>query len=107
MTSPIVQATKDGTVLSIRVQPNASRTECAGLHGEALKIRVAAPPVDGAANEALIGFLAEELGVPRASVSVQSGTGARSKRVLVKGLSPDQVRWRLPLLSPRGTGEPK
>jgi hypothetical protein len=107
MMSPIVQATKDGTVLSIRVQPNASRTECAGLHGEALKIRVAAPPVDGAANEAVTGFLAEELGVPRASVSVQSGAGARSKRVLVKGLSPDQVRARLRPLSRRGAAEPR
>jgi len=99
MTSPIVQETKDGAVLSIHVQPNASKTECAGLHGEALKIRVMAPPVDGAANQAVVDLLAEQLAVPRASVSVQSGTGGRFKRVLVRGLSSDQVRARLRLPS--------
>ena len=57
MMHPIVQDTKDGAILTIQVQPKASKSECAGLHGDALKIRVAAPPVDGKANGALLAFL--------------------------------------------------
>jgi len=105
MNSSIVQETKEGTVLSIRVQPNASRTECAGLHGEEIKIRVAAPPVEGAANEALMRFLADELEVPRGCVCLQSGAGGRSKRVLVKGLTPEQVRARLRVPSRQSVAE--
>jgi uncharacterized protein len=54
MHASIVQDTKDGAILTVHIQPKASTTECVGIHGNAIKIRVAAPPVDGAANEELI-----------------------------------------------------
>ena len=61
MNSLIVQDTKDGAILTVHIQPRASTTECVGIHGDAIKIRVAAPPVDGAANDRLIRFLARRL----------------------------------------------
>jgi uncharacterized protein len=73
----------DGWVLAIRVQPNASVTAIAGEYGEELKIRLAAPPVDGKANEALVTFLARSLGVPKAAVRVLRGESSRSKTVRV------------------------
>ncbi len=72
---------KQVLTLSLYIQPGAKRTEVAGLHGEALKIRVAAPPVDGAANEALIDFLKKTFGVPAASVTLRHGASGRSKVV--------------------------
>jgi uncharacterized protein (TIGR00251 family) len=88
-------ATGDGTRLALRVQPRASRNEVAGPHGDALKVRLAAPPVDGAANEALVRFLAEALELPRASVTLVGGLSSRSKAVLVAGLAPAEVARRL------------
>lgn len=82
----VLSATAGGVRIAIQVQPRASRTELAGLHGEALKIRLAAPPVDGAANEALIRFLAETLNVPRSAVEISSGLSGRRKSVVVSGL---------------------
>lgn len=76
----------DGVVLSLHIQPGAKRTETAGLHGEALKIRLAAPPVDGKANDALIAFLAKTLGVPKACVDLVAGQSSRAKRVRVAGV---------------------
>jgi uncharacterized protein (TIGR00251 family) len=70
-------------VLELHVQPGASRTEFAGLHGERLKIRLAARAVDGKANAALIAFLAQQYGVPRASVSIEAGLKSRQKRVAI------------------------
>lgn len=70
-------------VLTLHVQPGASRTECAGLHGDAHKIRLAAPPVEGRANEALIAFLAESFGVRRRDVEIVSGASARRKIVRI------------------------
>lgn len=74
-------------VLSLHVQPGAKKTGIGGLHGAALKIRLAAPPVDGQANECLIGFIAEILEVPRAQVELVSGATSRQKRVRVRGAS--------------------
>lgn len=82
-------------VLELHVQPGASRTEVAGLHGERLKIRLAAPASDGRANAALIEFLAEQLGVPRRNVSIASGAASRRKRVIVEGFSGD-LPWKMP-----------
>ncbi len=95
MTTPIVQGTKDGTVLTVHVQPKAARTECVGVHGDALKIRVAAPPVEGAANEALIRFLADRCAIPRASIVIQSGAEGRRKRLCLKGITAEAVTARL------------
>lgn len=76
-----------GVRIHLHVQPRASRTELAGRHGGALKIRLAAPPVDGVANEALLGFLAERLGVPRRGVTLERGHTGRAKSVRVDGIT--------------------
>jgi uncharacterized protein (TIGR00251 family) len=86
--------------ISVHVVPRARRTEVTGVHGDAIRIRLAAPPVDGAANAELVRFLAERLGVARADVEIKSGAGARRKLVEIAGRSPDDVR-RL-LLTPDG-----
>ena len=70
-------------ILELHVQPGAKRTEFGGTYGERLKIRLAAPPVDGKANAALIEFLAEHYRVPRASVTITSGLNSRKKRVVI------------------------
>ena len=83
--------TSDGVILTIHAQPNANHTEFVGLHGDALKFRVASPPIDGAANEALCRFLSELLAVPLSQVIIRAGHGARRKRVLVKGVTAQQA----------------
>jgi uncharacterized protein (TIGR00251 family) len=70
-------------VLELHVQPGASRTEVAGTHGDALKVRLAAPPVDGKANAELLRFLAEAFGVPRRDVTLLRGESSRAKVVRI------------------------
>jgi hypothetical protein len=70
-------------VLTLHVQPGARRTEIAGVHGDALKIRLAAPPVDGKANAELLRFLALLFGVPRRAVTLVRGDAARNKTVRI------------------------
>jgi uncharacterized protein (TIGR00251 family) len=74
-------------VLTLHVQPGASRTGYARLHGDAHKIRLAAPAVDGRANEALIAFLADAFGVPKRDVTIASGASARRKIVRISSPS--------------------
>lgn len=74
-------------LLDVHVQPRAKRTQVVGWHGDAVKIRVAAPPIDGAANHALIAFLADALGVPPSAVSVVGGAAGRRKRIAVRGIT--------------------
>lgn len=82
----------DGSlVLSLHIQPGAKKTEIAGLHGEALKIRLAVPPVDGKANAALIAFLAKTCGVPKSAVELVSGDTSRTKRVRLTGVDAAKV----------------
>lgn len=76
----------------VHVQPRARRTEVAGLHGDAVKVRLAAPPVDGAANEELVRFVAESLGVPRAAVRVAAGATSRRKTLEVEGVDGARAR---------------
>lgn len=78
-------------VLGLHIQPGAKKTEIAGLHGDTLKIRLAAPPVDGKANECLIAFLAAELEVPRAQVELASGAASRRKRLRINGASAEAI----------------
>jgi uncharacterized protein (TIGR00251 family) len=73
----------DGWTLAVHVQPGAKRSAVAGLHGERLKIRIAAPALDGRANDALVAFLAATLGVPMRSVRVATGERSRDKLVAV------------------------
>ena len=80
-----LRKTPDGALLlSLHVQPGAKRTEFAGLHGEAVKIRLAAPPVDGKANACLQAFLADFMGLPKRSVVLVNGETSRSKLVRIE-----------------------
>lgn len=81
-----LRATGNGRyTLTLHIQPDARKTEIAGRHGDALKIRLAAPPVDGKANEALIKFVAETLGLPKSAVCLKSGQASRRKVLEVSG----------------------
>ena len=76
----------DGRItLTLHIQPGAKKTEFAGLHGDALKIRLAAPPVDGKANEALVKFVAEALSLPKSAVTLKSGQTSRRKVLEIVG----------------------
>jgi uncharacterized protein (TIGR00251 family) len=75
----------------VQVQPRASRAAIEGEHGDALKIRLTAPPVDDRANQALVRLLAERLNVPRAAVRIVAGEKSRRKRVTVAGVKREQV----------------
>jgi uncharacterized protein (TIGR00251 family) len=79
-------------ILELHVQPGASRSEFAGWHGARIKVRLAAPAVDGKANEALVEFLASYFGVPRRSVHIASGLKSRRKRVVIEGAE----EWKMP-----------
>ena len=82
-------------VLDIRVVPRARRTAVDGMRDGAILIRLAAPPVDGAANDALIEFLAETLDLPRRNVTILAGEKSRNKRVQIAGATQDSIRSRL------------
>lgn len=75
----------DELILTLHIQPGAKRSEIAGLHGEALKIRLAAPPIEGRANDALLRFIAETFGVPLRQVELRQGSQSRHKVVAVSG----------------------
>lgn len=77
--------------LTLHIQPGARKTEVAGLHGDALKVRLAAPPVDGKANEALLRFVADILQVQRSAVCLKSGQTSRRKIIEVNGTSATAV----------------
>ena len=81
--------------LAIKVIPNAPRSEIAGWLGDALKVKVQAPPVEGRANDALCQFLAETLGVPRRAVSLVRGETSRQKLVRISGLTREALRARI------------
>lgn len=76
---------------AVRVQPRASRSEIVGIHGDALKVRLLSPPVDGAANEALIELLAASFAVRRAGVRIVAGHSSRSKIVEIEGVTAGDV----------------
>jgi hypothetical protein len=92
MRQAALQDSPEGTVLTLHIQPGAARTELAGMHGDAWKVRVAAPPVEGAANEALRSFLAKRFGIAKRAVVLVAGAQSRHKRVLLKGVSSRRVR---------------
>jgi len=79
-------------VLTLHIQPGAKQTEVVGRHGDALKIRLSAPPVDGKANDCLIGFIAKTLGIAKSRVALVSGAGSRAKRLRVEGVDAESVR---------------
>ena len=88
----MIRQTSTGIELDVRVVPRAKRTAFDGERGDALLVRLAAAPVDGAANEALIRYLADTFGVARHAVRIISGERGRRKRIAVDGISADSVR---------------
>ena len=83
---------KDGMLIfTVRVVPRASRSEIVGEHDGALRVRIAAPPVDGAANEELVSLLARKLGVSRSAVTITGGHTAKLKQLRVTGASPEAL----------------
>lgn len=96
MTShPFLEAASDGTLLRVKVQPRASLTAIGEPAGDFLKVRVTAPPVDHAANEAVLDLLADRLGLRRGAVRLLRGATSRQKVVQITGLTPEQVLARL------------
>jgi uncharacterized protein (TIGR00251 family) len=86
------QPHRDGALIDILVQPRASKTEITGVYDGALRIRIAAPPVEGAANDAIIEFLSKRLKVRKSDIQIMSGASGRRKRVLVRGIEADSAR---------------
>ena len=91
----MIRNTDAGVEFDVRVIPRARTTAAAGLRGDTIVIRLAAPPVEGAANDALIHFLSETLGVPQRAVRIVSGARTRIKRVAMAGVTEARVRTAL------------
>lgn len=97
-----IQSHADGITLSLHIVPRASATAAAGLHGQALKLRVQAPPAEGKANKALTAFLADRLQCPARAITITGGAGSREKTVHARGVS--EATARLALLPPGADG---
>jgi uncharacterized protein (TIGR00251 family) len=95
VSAPYLRETKDGVFLSVKLQPRASRNQIGPAHGAELKISVTAPPVDSAANEALVRFLADELDCSRGQVELVRGETSRHKSILIHGLTSAQILQKL------------
>ena len=92
---PFLHRHAEGTCLSVKVQPRASKNEIGEAVGNELKIRVTAPPVDSAANEALLELLVRRLGCARGAIRLLRGNTSRHKVVLIRGISADEVERKL------------
>lgn len=92
-----IHQTPIGLEIRLHVQPRAKRCEISGSYNGALKIKVTAPPVDDAANRAIIGYLADRLGVSKSKLAILSGAHSRDKVLQVKGITPGEFQKRLPL----------
>jgi uncharacterized protein (TIGR00251 family) len=93
----VIEDALDGAILTVKVIPRAGRTAVAGTRDHTLLVRLAAAPVDGAANTALIDLLSETLGVPKRQITIVSGEKSRTKRVKVVGVTAATVQQRLGL----------
>jgi uncharacterized protein (TIGR00251 family) len=89
-----IKPTEVGTEVNVHIQPGAAKSEIAGMHGDAIKIRIKARPVEGAANAALIEFIATNLGVTRKAVRILRGEKSRQKTVFI-AVRADEVERRL------------
>ena len=92
---PYLRSQADGVFLSVKVQPRASRNAVGGLHGTELKVAVTAPPVDAAANEAVLALLAETLGLPRRAVTLVRGQTSRHKVLRLDGITAEAAAAKL------------
>ena len=95
MAVPYLRDIAGGCEADLLIQPRASKTGIAGEHDGRLKIRLAAPPVDGAANEELIRWLSDVLGIPKRNIALVSGETGRRKRVQLMGITAAQAEARL------------
>jgi len=91
----MIRDTASGATFQVKVQPRARRNAITGETGDAIKLALTAPPIDGRANEACIAFFAELLNVPRSSVTIAAGVSSRNKVIRVAGMSAAQVQQRL------------
>ena len=89
--APFLRETAGGTLLSVKLQPRASRNEIGEPLGDELKIKVTAPPVDAAANQALVEFLADKLNCSRGKVELIRGHTSRHKTIILYGFKPEEV----------------
>ena len=87
-----VRDTAQGAQFALRVQPRASRNAIAGVMGDAIKLAITAPPVDGKANQAVIEYLADLFRLPKSSIVIVSGESGRNKLIAIRGRSAEQVR---------------
>ncbi|MGD0585936.1 MAG: DUF167 family protein [Oryzomonas sp.] len=99
--TPLCTDTDGGIVLTLHIQPRASKNEVCGIQDNALKIRLTSPPVDGAANKRCREFLAELFDVPKSKVVILSGETSRHKRVRIGGKDPVELRRALEGLIPQ------
>jgi uncharacterized protein (TIGR00251 family) len=90
-----IQDTPNGATFAVKIHPRARKNAVTGELGDALKLSLTAPPVEGRANQACIEFLANLLNLPHSSVTIASGQSSRSKVIRVSGISADAVRKRL------------
>jgi hypothetical protein len=86
-----IKETKNGIVFSIRVLPRSSRCELVGIHDNALKLKITAPPVEGQANEECIQFISHFLGIKKAQVTIISGHKSKKKQIAVTGLKKKDI----------------
>ncbi len=94
-------AKRDGIILRVHLQPRAKKNEIIGIHGDSIKIRLKAPPVDGKANEEARRFLAKVLGIKRQQVILKTGTTSRSKSFLIKDVDLNTIEKKLgPMVGP-------
>jgi uncharacterized protein (TIGR00251 family) len=91
----VIRDTAAGVELDVRVIPRAGKSECAGLRDDSVLVRVAAPPVEGAANAALIEYFSTILRVPKRAVTIVSGERGRQKRIAIAGVTADRLRTAL------------
>ena len=107
MVEDLYELRDDGTiVLAVHAQPGAGRSAIVGRHGTSVKVRVAAPPEGGRANEALARLLADAVGVDRGAVELVSGDHSRSKRFHITGVEPEEFAKRLETAIEEGTAPP-
>ena len=91
----ITDLKNNGLAFNVYVQPRSSRNRVAGMHGNAIKICVTAPPVENKANGAVIHFFADLFGVPKSAVSIKSGRQGRNKKVLINNLALEEAQQTL------------
>lgn len=102
---PYLQTLPDGSLLlRLLVQPRSSRNELAGLHNDALKLRLTTPPVEGRANKAVIAFLAKRLHLPKKAITITTGLQNREKQVHIRGCPAETVRQLLSVQDPSQQG---